>query len=100
MDLEEKARLEEVRQRQIAEVVASETKSMENRIRPEDIGRAVEEALASPVDYEYAIDTDGNMFRCELENTVQRSAKMLFPGCVTRLWGWGRVTQPRKVVRK
>ena len=68
--MEEKARLEEVRQQQIAEVVASETKSMENRIRPEDIGRAVEEALANPVDYEYAIDTDGHMYRCEFENTV------------------------------
>ena len=62
-DLEEQARLEEVRQRQIAEVVASETESLANRIRPEDLGRAVEEALANPVDYEYAIDTEGHMYR-------------------------------------
>ena len=27
---------------------------------------------------------------------VQRSAKTLFLCCVTRLWAWGRVTQPRK----
>ena len=74
--MEEQARLEEVRQRQIAEVVASETESMENRIRPEDIGRAVEEALANPVDYEYAIDTDGHMYRWEIENTVY--TKLLF----------------------
>ena len=62
-DLEEHARLDEVRQQQIAEVVASETESMEKRIRPEDLGRAVEEALANPIDYEYAIDTEGNMYR-------------------------------------
>ena len=62
-DLEEHARLDEVRQQQIAEVVASETESMEKRIRPEDLGRAVEEALANPTDYEYAIDTEGNMYR-------------------------------------
>ena len=61
--MEENARLEEVRQQQIAEVVASETESMERRIRPEDIERAVEEAIANPTDYEYAIDTEGNMYR-------------------------------------
>ena len=66
-DLEEQARLEEVRQRQIAEVVVSETESLANRIRPEDLGRAVEEALANPVDYEYAIDTEGHMYRCVFE---------------------------------
>ena len=70
--MEEKSRLEEVRQRQIAEVVASETESMKNRIRKEDIGRAVEEALANPVDYEYAIDTEGHMYRCEMEKVFAR----------------------------
>ena len=70
--MEERARLEEVRQRQIAEVVASETESMENRIRPEDIGRAVEEALANPVDYEYAIDTEGHMYRCNFDEVFAR----------------------------
>ena len=43
--------------------MASETESMERRIRPEDIERAVEEAIANPTDYEYAIDTEGNMYR-------------------------------------
>ena len=71
-DLEEKSRLEEVRQRQIAEVVASETESMKNRIRQEDIGRAVEEALANPVDYEYAIDTEGHMYRCTFDEVFAR----------------------------
>ena len=69
-DLEEKSRLEEVRQRQIAEVVASETESMKNRIRQEDIGRAVEEALANPVDYEYSIDTEGHMYRCMFDKVL------------------------------
>jgi len=76
-DLEEKARLEEVRQRQIAEVVASETESMENRIRPEDIGRAVEEALAKPVDYEYAIDTDGHMYRGRYTRPTSEAAEKI-----------------------
>ena len=71
-DLEEKSRLEEVRQRQIAEVVASETESMKNRIRQEDIGRAVEEALANPVDYEYAIDTEGHMYRYTFDEVFAR----------------------------
>ena len=31
-------------------------------------------------------------------NTLQRSAKILFLGSVTRLWAWGRVTQPRKSI--
>ena len=75
-DLEEKSRLEEVRQRQIAEVVASETESMKNRIRQEDIGRAVEEALANPVDYEYAIDTEGHMYRCTFDKVL--FARLLF----------------------
>ena len=61
-----------MRQRQIAEVVAWETESMKNRIRQEDIGRAVEEALANPVDYEYAIDTEGHMYRCTFDEVFAR----------------------------
>merc|ERR1712029_355630 len=36
---------------------------MENRIKPEDLERAIETALANPVDFEYAIDLQGNIFR-------------------------------------
>ena len=36
---------------------------MENRIREEDLVKAIETALANPVDFEYAIDADGNIFR-------------------------------------
>merc|ERR1712130_190850 len=36
---------------------------MENRIRVEDLEKAIEIALANPVDFEYAIDTEGNIFR-------------------------------------
>jgi small subunit ribosomal protein S26 len=36
---------------------------MENRIRREDLEKAIETALANPVDFEFAIDTAGNIFR-------------------------------------
>ena len=39
---------------------------MQRRIHPEDLERAIETALANPVDYEYAIDLQGNIFRGRL----------------------------------
>ena len=39
----------------MVEAVSAE---METRIKEEDVERAIEAALASPVDYEYAIDKE------------------------------------------
>ena len=36
---------------------------MENRIKFEDLEKAIEIALDSPIDYEYAIDTEGHIYR-------------------------------------
>merc|ERR1719228_2008445 len=44
-------------------LVEKEIVEMENRIKPEDLERAIETALANPVDFEYAIDLQGNIFR-------------------------------------
>ena len=43
--------------------VDREKQEMENRIREEDLVRAIETALANPIDLEYAIDLKGNIFR-------------------------------------
>lgn len=45
------------------EMVERHKDEMENRIRREDLEKAIETALANPVDFEYAIDTAGNIFR-------------------------------------
>ena len=43
--------------------VDREKQEMENRIREEDLVRAIETALANPIDLEFAIDLNGNIFR-------------------------------------
>jgi len=45
------------------EMVERQTVEMENRIRVEDLEKAIETALANPIDYEYAIDNEGHIFR-------------------------------------
>ena len=45
------------------ELVDREVVEMENRIREEDLVKAIETALANPIDVEYAIDLKGNIFR-------------------------------------
>lgn len=44
-------------------LVDREKLEMGNRIREEDLVRAIETALANPLDMEYAIDLKGNIFR-------------------------------------
>ena len=44
-------------------LVDREKVEMGNRIREEDLVRAIETALANPIDMEYAIDLKGNIFR-------------------------------------
>ena len=43
--------------------IKEETKALENRIKLEDLEKAIETALDSPIDYEYAIDTEGHIYR-------------------------------------
>ena len=57
-DVREAERLERVE-----ELVDREKAEMQNRIREEDLVRAIETALANPIDVEYAIDLKGNIFR-------------------------------------
>ena len=54
----------EAEQLERAEVLVDrEVGEMEKRIREEDLVRAIETALANPLDKEYAIDLKGNIFR-------------------------------------
>ena len=54
----------EAEQLERAEVLVDrEVGEMEKRIREEDLVRAIETALANPLDVEYAIDLKGNIFR-------------------------------------
>merc|ERR1711887_64123 len=59
-DFEEK---EKMRLALVDEMVERHKVEMEKRIRVEDLEKAIETALANPVDFEYAIDKDGNIFR-------------------------------------
>ncbi len=45
------------------ELIRAETEAMENRIKQEDFERAVEIALDNPIDHEFAIDLQGNIYR-------------------------------------
>jgi len=54
---------EKVRRRQVEEKIIAESLAIDNRIRKEDLERAIEIALDNPIDYEFAIDTQGHIFR-------------------------------------
>merc|ERR1712080_30411 len=58
IEKEEKVRIEKV-----DAFVRQEAKEIKNMIKQEDVVKAIEEALANPVDYEFAIDTEGHIFR-------------------------------------
>ncbi len=62
-EVKEKAELEAERLKQVEQVVKAETEALSKRIRREDLERAIEEAIANPVDHEYAIDLEGNIYR-------------------------------------
>ena len=57
-DIQEAEKLEAVEA-----LVEKEREQIDNRIKQEDIVKAIETALANPVDFEYAIDLQGNIFR-------------------------------------
>ena len=54
---------EAVRLESVERYVDQEIVEMDNKINQEDLVKAIETALANPVDYEYAIDLQGNIFR-------------------------------------
>merc|ERR1719189_200445 len=54
---------ETIRHRQVQEFIKDETKALENRIKLEDLEKAIEIALENPIDYEFAIDSDGHIYR-------------------------------------
>ena len=43
--------------------IKQETKALDNRIRLEDLEKAIETALDNPIDLEFAIDTERHVYR-------------------------------------
>ena len=54
---------EKVRRRQVEQMITEESLAIDNRIRKEDLERTIEIALDNPIDFEFAIDTEGHIFR-------------------------------------
>ena len=62
-ELEDFEKREEERLDRVDKIVEKHQSEMERRIEPEQLEKAIETALANPVDYEFAIDLEGNIFR-------------------------------------
>merc|ERR1719189_135140 len=62
-DLRDFDKQETIKHRELQEFIKEETKILENRIKLEDLEKAIETALENPTDYEFAIDSDGHIFR-------------------------------------
>ena len=62
-ELEDFEKREEERLARVDKIVEKHQSEMERRIEPEQLEKAIETALANPVDYEFAIDLEGNIFR-------------------------------------
>ena len=45
------------------------------RIRAEDLDRAIETALQNPIDHEFAIDLQGNIYRGRYTKSIEVPAK-------------------------
>ena len=54
---------EKVRRRNVEQMITEESLAIDNRIRKEDLERTIEIALDNPIDFEFAIDTEGHIFR-------------------------------------
>merc|ERR1712210_212662 len=81
LDLEA-AKIEEEDRLQAANTVVEEvTAEMENRIKEEEVEKAIEIALANPIDFEYAIDKEGRIFqgRKTLCNLLDKSQVKKIP---------------------
>ena len=72
---------ERLRQRQVEEMIAAESEAIDNRIRKEDLEKAIEIALDNPIDYEFAIDKEGHIFRGRETKSilVHRDERELIP---------------------
>lgn len=62
----EKARLERAK-----EVIMRTEAAMAEAVKPDQLEKAIEEALANPVDYEFAIDTQGHIYRGRYTKSVE-----------------------------
>merc|ERR1712050_117703 len=62
-ELEDFENREQERLVRVDKIVEKHKSEMERRIEPEELEKAIETALANPVDYEFAIDLEGNIFR-------------------------------------
>ena len=62
-ELEDFEDREEERLAKVDQIVEKHQSEMERRIEPDQLEKAIEIALANPVDYEFAIDLEGNIFR-------------------------------------
>ena len=63
---EEKAEYlkKEVEKRQeLSEIVKAETEALKHQITEENLEKSIMEALENPLDYEYAIDLEGHIYR-------------------------------------
>merc|ERR1711864_70027 len=56
-------------------IVEKHTGEMETRVKEEDLEEAIEMALANPIDFEYAIDKDGYIFRGRTTKCMQVDSK-------------------------
>ena len=62
-ELEDFEDREQERLVRVDQIVEKHQSEMERRIEPDQLEKAIEIALANPVDYEFAIDLEGNIFR-------------------------------------
>ena len=53
------------------QIIESETEAISNRIRAEDLDRAIETALQNPTDPEFAIDLQGNIYRGRYTKSIE-----------------------------
>merc|ERR1740129_1093327 len=80
-ELKEYDKEKAIKNREMEDFIKEETKALENRIKLEDLEKAIEIALDNPIDYEYAIDTEGHIFRGrETKSTlVKKDAREKIP---------------------
>ena len=69
---------QECRQQGIMEanrIIEAETEAIQNRIQEEDLERVIEAALQNPIDHEYAIDLQVNIYRGRYTKSIEVPAK-------------------------
>ena len=72
IEVQEENQKEMERLSMVDKIVQSETEQIENRIKStDDLERAILFALDNPVDYEFAIDTAGNIYKGRYTKSIQ-----------------------------